>query len=351
MLKEIILQDTVRLSQDRLALGGQKRFPGFLVDDGLRRPLLAHTHLHDCFLNLAHQGLILAPLCPAYLLLHHRDIDHMEVVVVHVLPQRLGHGPVALVGVHDRRQNILLSAHNFDCSFVRFGVKLLCEVITAMIVEVSGVYIKDQLAVSKGILFDATGGDHAVGLHLCEHLLIPSGWSFEMDIERRPLQYNVLINIGILLTLVVLLGVADLGCGQPHISCVGTVNTVASRHRQKSSCFRFWVVESGRGTGDALPAGSVITHYDTFIPSGCKASWALPRGCGGFAPGNCGCLPQQGRPLKRAPCTPPKLCHSPLGRWERHSLSHHPASVLRGPNVKGYGLYCLTAISTHRYAP
>ena len=28
---------------------------------------------------------------------------------------------------------------------------------------------------------------------------------------------------------------------------------------------------------------------------------------GGFAPGNCGCLPQQGRPLKRAPCTPPKL--------------------------------------------
>ena len=30
---------------------------------------------------------------------------------------------------------------------------------------------------------------------------------------------------------------------------------------------------------------------------------------------------------------------------------HHPASVLRGPNIKGFGLYCLAAISTHRYAP
>ena len=39
--------------------------------------------------------------------------------------------------------------------------------------------------------------------------------------------------------------------------------------------------------------------------------------CGGFAPAVCGRLPQQGRPLKRAPCTPPKLFHSPWGREER----------------------------------
>ena len=25
--------------------------------------------------------------------------------------------------------------------------------------------------------------------------------------------------------------------------------------------------------------GSVITHYNTFIHSGCKVPWALPRGC------------------------------------------------------------------------
>lgn len=30
--------------------------------------------------------------------------------------------------------------------------------------------------------------------------------------------------------------------------------------------------------GDALPAGSVITHYNTFIPEGCKVPWALRGG-------------------------------------------------------------------------
>lgn len=40
-----------------------------------------------------------------------------------------------------------------------------------------------------------------------------------------------------------------------------------------------------------------------------------------------------------------------MGRGERHSLSPHPASVLRGPKVKGFGLYCLAAISTRKYAP
>jgi len=32
------------------------------------------------------------------------------------------------------------------------------------------------------------------------------------------------------------------------------------------------------GDGDALPAGSVITHYDTFILKGCKVPWALRGG-------------------------------------------------------------------------
>ena len=84
--------------------------------------------------------------------------------MVHVLPQRLGHGPVALVGMHDRRQNILLSAYDFDCGFVSVGVKLFCEVIAAMIVEVGGVDIKDQLTVSKCVRLNATGGDYTIGL-------------------------------------------------------------------------------------------------------------------------------------------------------------------------------------------
>ena len=38
-----------------------------------------------------------------------------------VLPQRVGHGAVALVGVHDRRENVLLAAYNFYCGFVCTG--------------------------------------------------------------------------------------------------------------------------------------------------------------------------------------------------------------------------------------
>lgn len=55
-----------------------------------------------------------------------------------------------------------------------------------------------------------TSDTHFATLVETKHLPIPGGRGFEMDIERRPLQYNVLIDIGILLTLVVLLGVADL---------------------------------------------------------------------------------------------------------------------------------------------
>ena len=51
------------------------------------------------------------------------NVDHMKMIVVHVLPQRVGHGAVALVGVHDRRQNILLTAYDFYCGFVCIGIK------------------------------------------------------------------------------------------------------------------------------------------------------------------------------------------------------------------------------------
>ena len=82
--------------------------------------------------------------------------------MVHILPQRLGHGPVALVGVHDRRQNVLFAAHDFDCSLIGVVVKLFCEVISAMVEKVGGIYIEDQLAVAESVLFDAPCGDNSV---------------------------------------------------------------------------------------------------------------------------------------------------------------------------------------------
>ena len=101
--------------------------------------------------------------------------------------------------------------------------------------KIGGVYVKDQLAVEKGILFQPTGGDDPVLFHLLKHLRISSCRFLEMDVELCPLRYNILIDIGFLFSFVVLLHVADFGSGQPHISCVGTVNTVASCHRQFTS--------------------------------------------------------------------------------------------------------------------
>ena len=77
------------------------------------------------FLDRTHQRFILAAFRPQDLLFHDGNVDHMKVIVVHVLLQRVGHGAVALVGVHDRRKDILP-------------------------------------AVEKGILFQSTGGDDPI---------------------------------------------------------------------------------------------------------------------------------------------------------------------------------------------
>ena len=79
--------------------------------------------------------------------------------------------------------------------------------------KIGGVYVKDQLAVEKGILFQSTGGDDPVLFRLLKHLRISGGWFLEMDIEVRSLRDNILIDIGSLFPFVVLLCVADFGSG------------------------------------------------------------------------------------------------------------------------------------------
>ena len=81
IVEEIVLQDTVRLLQDGLAVLLQDRLSG-IVQQGLGSPLLAPADLHDGLLDCADQCLILAAFRPQDLLFHHRYIDHMEVVVV-----------------------------------------------------------------------------------------------------------------------------------------------------------------------------------------------------------------------------------------------------------------------------
>ena len=81
IVEEIVLQDAVRLLQNRLAVLLQDGLSG-IIQQGLGCPLLASADLHDGLLDCADQCLILAAFRPQNLLFHHRYIDHMEVVVV-----------------------------------------------------------------------------------------------------------------------------------------------------------------------------------------------------------------------------------------------------------------------------
>jgi len=159
----------------------------------------------------------------------------MKMIVVHVLPQRVGHGAVAFISVHDCRKDVLLTADNFDCGFVRIGVELFCKLIAAVVEEVRGVDVEDQLSEFLSIRFQTAGGDHAVRAHLLEHLLIPGGWCFEMDVVWRPFRNDVLIDIRRFFALIMRLCVVDVCIFHSCVSCAGTVDTVASCHRQFTS--------------------------------------------------------------------------------------------------------------------
>ena len=135
IVEEIVLQDAVRLLQDWLAVLLQDRLSG-IVQQGLGCPLLAPADLHDGLLDCADQCLVLAAFRPEDLLFHHRHIDHMEGVVVDLPAQCFGHGTVDLIGVHDSREDILLTTHDLHSSFVGIRIELLGELVAAVVVEV-----------------------------------------------------------------------------------------------------------------------------------------------------------------------------------------------------------------------
>lgn len=55
----------------------------------------------------------------------------MKVVVVHILAKSFRHCPVALIGVHDSRENILLTAYNLHGGFIGISVELFGKYIAA----------------------------------------------------------------------------------------------------------------------------------------------------------------------------------------------------------------------------
>ena len=133
--------------------------------------------------------------------------------MIHILAQGFGHGPVPFVCVHHGGEDVLLTAHDLHGGFVGIGIKLLGKFVAAVIVEVSGVHIKNQLTVELRIIFQATGGDDAIGFHLLKHLCVTAGGCFEMDIVGQTFRYDIRVGIGFLFTLVVSLRVGDFGSG------------------------------------------------------------------------------------------------------------------------------------------
>ena len=197
----------------------------------------------------------------------------MEVVVVHILAKSFGHCPVALIGVHHSGEDILLTAYNLHGGFVSISIKLFCKFIATMVVEVSGVHIKNQLAVFDGIRFQTSGGDHAVLLHLLKHFYIIVRGCFEMNVHAKCAPVRC----------------PDC-CSCPfHAHCVpvplphppgfpspGSGLRYDLFHRFLPWALRpfFEIYRQREGWGTAL-FQSVITHYYTFIHTGCKVPWAL----------------------------------------------------------------------------
>ena len=165
----------------------------------------------------------------------------------YILPQCFGHSPVTLIGVHNSGENILFATHDLYGCPVSVLIKSLGKLIPAMVIEVGGVYIKNQFPVKVGICFQATSGDYALLLHLGKHLCIPGGRFLKMDVLRCVFWYNIWVGIGFLFSFVVPLGISDFGGSQVYVSCTGTVNPVVSRHRAPFTFVR----PAGRG---ALPA-------------------------------------------------------------------------------------------------
>ena len=96
-----------------------------------------------------------------------------------------------------------------------------------------------------------------------------------MNVQRSAFRYDVLIAVAVLFTLIVFLYLSHICRSfQVLISGYGTVYSIISCHRFFVLSLRY--ADSG-SCGEAL-FQSVITHYYTFIHTGCKVPWALPRG-------------------------------------------------------------------------
>ena len=234
-----ILQNAVGFFQNDLPGFRAHGFPEF-IQHGTGLPLLAVADLHDGLLDGADQRRALAALRPQNLFFDDGHIDHVEMIVPYVVAEGLAHALVAFVSVHDGGEDVLLAADNIDGSPVCLGVERLCKLVAAVIVEIRGVDIENQLAIMDGVLLETSGGNGAILLHLPKHLLIAAGWCLEVDVQMTAFGDNILVPVAGFLTLIVGFSVGDIAFGSGLVADGGAVHAVISCHGIAS--FLGWVL-------------------------------------------------------------------------------------------------------------
>ena len=115
-----------------------------------------------------------------------------------------------------------------------------------------------------------------------------------MDIHGGAGQVHIHVAVALNLSLVVAFTFPHAGLGVDDDLCHGEVRFCHCISPVRCSWVRAWPLDT---------FAKCLTHYDTFSQGPERCQWAL-RGGGGVAPIVCGRSPQQGSPLKMAPCTP-----------------------------------------------
>lgn len=160
------------------------------------------AYLFDDFLCRTHKGRVFTAFRPLDFLIHYRHIHHMQMVVEHITPKLFRQGAVALVGVHDRRQNVLFAAGFLDRQAVGFRKKFSGIFIAAVAVKVRGVHIKNKLVNHFRIRLQAARADDSVRNHTVKGFGVTALTAFEMHVEIGVVFHNIRVGVALIFPLV-----------------------------------------------------------------------------------------------------------------------------------------------------
>ena len=258
VIEKDILQHGIGVFQKGFSVKREERF-SLLVQHTGGAPFLAVADLVDLLLHRSPKGRVLATLAPKHILLHHRNVNHVEMVVIHVPAQLLGETAVALVGVHDGGDNKLLPAHDADGAAIGLREEFFGVVISAVLVEVPGVDVKDHLSEDLGVLAMAPVGDDLLIQQVVQNAFITSLRLLEMDVHKAPLRHDVRVGVGFVLAFIVAFPNSNAASPQGFFPDKGPVNAIVS-------CQRGFLLSSGPRASRKAATGASYTFFKVYDP-------------------------------------------------------------------------------------